>query len=386
MTLLRLSFRNLGRAKLRGLLTVVSVAVSLVAFLLLRAVSAGWTEQVTQTPNNRVVARHKIGWSQSLPVHYVEEVRSLPGVKQAMGGAWAEFRLPGHERDYVETTAVQARPFVDMHYELVAPREQKEAFVANRRGVMVSEELAAQFGWKLGDRFTVLCTTPEAEWELQVETIYHSTRHGFARRGIWFHWEYFNERLPPGDKDRIGIISAEIFEPRDGAQLAKAVDILFDAREDQTFTQEDQALNASFVGMFGAMIRALDVVGVLVLGVVVLILGNTIAMSVRERREELGVLRALGFSTPHLFVLVVGEAASLGLAGGVVGFVASFPIVERGMSRFLEEAMGLPPLQVPLGAAFLALLLGVALGAVAASVPSLRLGRLSVVDALRRVG
>jgi putative ABC transport system permease protein len=386
MTLVRLAIRNLRRAPLRAALTALAVAVSLVAFVLLRAVSAGWTRQVAETPNDRVVARHRVGWEQTLPVNYVEQVRAMAGIKHAMGGRWAELKNPARERVYFSTTAVQARAFVDMHHELVAPKEQKEAFVKNRHGGMVSEELAREFGWKLGDTIVLKGSFFAGEWPLTIECLYVSTRHGFAHRGVWLHLEYYNERLPETEQDRINIISAQIFEPSAGAQLAKAIDIHFDTHDQQTFTQEDQALNASFVGMFGAVLQAIDVVALLILGVVILILGNTVSMGVRERAHELGLLRALGFGTSHFMTLVVGEASILGAFGGALGLLLSYPVVHSGVGRFLQETMDMPPLSVPQDAALLALLLGVLLGAVSAALPAWRAAQLGAAEALRRVG
>jgi putative ABC transport system permease protein len=386
MTLTRLAFANARRSPLRAALTILAVAVSLVAFVLLRSVSANFTEKVRQTPNNRVVSRHKIGWERAMPVRYASEIGKLPGVKQAMGGRWAGLRHPTNTKVYIDATAVQAKPFVDMHYELVAPPEQKRAFLENRRGMLVSEELSALFGWKLGDTVPLEGTFFPGHWQFQVSGIYHSTRRGFARRSIWIHWEYFNELLPPEEHDLINIVSAQIFEPRDGARIAKAIDIHFDDQDNQTFTQEDQALNAAFVGNFGAILSALDFVSVMILGIVLLIVGNTMAMSVRERTREYGVLRALGFLPKSVAFFVLGEAALLGLGGGLLGVSLAYPLVELPISRYFEDSLHFAPLEVPATASLLAIAAGAMLGALAASIPAYEASRLEVVSALRRVG
>lgn len=386
MTLARLAFANARRSPLRAALTILAVAISLVAFVLLRSVSANFTEKVRQTPNNRVVTRHKIGWERAMPVRYAAEIAKLPGVKQAMGGRWAGLKHPTNTKVYFDTTAVQAKAFVDMHYELVAPPEQKRAFVENRRGLLVSDELAAIYGWKVGDTVPLEGTFFPGHWQFQVSGIYHSTRHGFAQRSMWIHWEYFNELLPVEEHDLINIVSAQIFEPRDGAQIAKSIDIHFDDQDNQTFTQEDQALNAAFVGNFGAILRALDVVSLMILGIVLLIVGNTMAMSVRERTREYGVLRAIGFLPKNVAVFVLSEAALLGLGGGLLGVALAYPLVEHPISRYFEDSLHFAPLEVPSAAALLAIGVGTVLGALAAAIPAYEASRLEVVSALRRVG
>jgi putative ABC transport system permease protein len=386
MMLTRLAFANARRSPLRAALTVLAVAISLVAFVLLRTVIANFTEKIRQTPNNRVVTRHKIGWERAMPIHYAEEVRKLPGIDQAMGGRWAGLKHPTNTKVYFDATAVEAKPFIEMHYELAAPPEQKRAFVENRRGLLVSDELAEAFGWKLGDMVPLEGTFYPGKWQFQVAAIYHSTRHGFAQRSIWLHIEHFNELLPAEERDRINIVSARIREPRDGAQIAKAIDIHFDDRDEQTFTQEDQAVNASFVGNFGAILSALDFVSVLILGIVLLIVGNTMAMSVRERTREYGVLRAIGFLPAAVMQFVLVEAALIGLAGGLLGAACSYPLVEHPISRYFEESMNFAPLRVPPGAALVAVVLGALLGTFAAALPAYRASRLEVASALRRIG
>lgn len=385
MSLVRLTVRNARRAPVRAAMTVVAVAITLVAFVLLRTLSKGWTDRIEQTPNNRVVARHKIGWAASLPVRYTDVIRNLPGVKRAMGGTWAGMKLPGEDSAFFPSFAVDARDFVDMHYELSAPNEQKEAFVDSRRGALVSLALAEERGWKVGDQVHFESREYPGTWAVEVSAIVESTRAGFGQRTLWMHWEYLNEILPPEARDQLTLIAAEIHDPTQGARIAKAIDIHFDSESEQTFTQEDKALNTALVGRFGAMLSAMNVVSFLVLGVVVLLLGNTVAMSTRERTREFGTLRAIGFMPVHLAAFVVGEAAALGLASGALGLALGYPLVQGPLSRYLEEEMNVAPLRVGSGDAIASVLLGVLLGAVAAGVPALRTARLSVTQSLAHV-
>jgi putative ABC transport system permease protein len=303
-----------------------------------------------------------------------------------MGGRWAALKHPTNDRVWFDSTAVFAAPFVAMHYELDAPPAQLRAFVADRRGALVSVELAEAYGWKAGDVVHLKGTEFPGDWEFQVSAVYRSTRHGFAKRSIWIHWDYYNERLPVEERDLINIVSAEIYRPNEGAGIARAIDMHFDEMDNQTYSQEDRAMHASMVGRFGAVLRAMDVVSLLILGVIVLLLGNAMAMSVRERTQEYGVLRAIGFGRARIAVSVALEAMVLGLVGGLLGLLVAFPVVERGVSRFLETNMDFWPLHVPLVAALAAPVLSVSLGLVAACIPAYQASRLGVVEAIRHVG
>jgi putative ABC transport system permease protein len=385
MGLVRLTVKNAGRAPVRGGLTIIAVAITLLAFVLLRTLSAGWTDRVKQTPNDRIIIRHQIGMASTLPVRYLDVVRQLPGVKRALGAAWVGFQLPDQPGVFFQSVAINPQDFVDMHYELVAPAQQKEAFVQNRHGALVGAELASERGWKVGD--TLHFTTPDLPglWPLTLSGIVTSSRVGFGQRALWMHYQYFNEKVLPIDKDRVSMIVAQLDNPADSANMAKAIDIHFDTEDDPTFTQDDKALNTAIVGRFGAMLGAINLISLLVLGVVVLILGNTIAMSTRERTREYGTLRALGFTPLHLASFVLGEAATIGLVGGAAGLLLAYPLVQGPFSRYLEEEMRVAPLRIAPGDALGALALGVLLGLVAAGLPALRAAKLEVTASLSHV-
>ncbi|MEO8180785.1 MAG: ABC transporter permease [Deltaproteobacteria bacterium] len=385
MSLFRLTVRNASRTPVRGAMTVVAVAITLVAYVLLRTLSAAWTDRIEQTPNDRVVTRHRIGWAGSLPAHYTDVVRSMPGVKRATSATWVGLALPTDVGVVFESVAVDAREFVDMHYELSAPDEQKQAFVDNRRGAIVSAEFAGERGWKVGDQLHLKGRNIPGGYDFTLEAIVKSTRVGFGQHVVWFHWEYFNETQPQGKRDRIEQMVAQVVNPTDGARLAKTIDIHFDTEIDQTFSQDDKALNTAIVGRFGAILGAMNLVSLLVLGVVVLILGNTVAMSTRERTREYGVLRAMGFMPWHLAAFVLGEAATLGLVSGGLGLTLAYPLVQGTLSRYLAQQMGVAPLRVKADDAGAALLLGLVLGLVAAGIPAFKAARQELTESLSRV-
>jgi putative ABC transport system permease protein len=380
-----MAFRNARRSPLRSAMTILAVAVCLVAFLLLRTISSGWTERVAQTPNNRVVTRHRLNYREPLPVHYSKLIGEVPGVDIAMGGRWIGAKLPGDSPVSFQSFAVEAEPFIAMHYELVAPEAQKRAFLSDRRCVMVSKALADELGWKLDGHVHIESSSTTGRWEVVVCGIYTSTRYGFAARTIWMHWDYYNETLEPGERNRLDFVTSRIHDPNQGARIARAIDLKFSELEPSTLSQEDRALNASLIGRFGAILDALDVLSLLILGVIVLTLGNTVAMSVTERVKEYGTMRALGFMPSHLAILVLGEAAALGLAGGALGLMLAYPLVESSLTRFLQDNLDFVPLEVSPASAVVSALLGGVLAVLAASVPARRIARLNVTQALRQI-
>jgi putative ABC transport system permease protein len=384
--LLKLSFRNALRVRARSALSIGAVALSLMTFVLLRAVSDGWTEQVRQTPRDRVIVRHKMGWGRSLPVTYLQTIAGFDGVVEVLGATWASLVHPRDPRLSFDSMALHARPFIELHDELTAPDEQRRAFIADRTGAFVSRELAAELGWHLGQRLMFRSPLLAQELELTLSGIFQSKRHGFSQRALYFHWEYFNERLPERARDGVNMLVARVLHPGQGARVARDIDRTFADGSEPTFSQEDQAVNAQLVARFGAVLQALDFLSLLILGVVLLILANTVAMGVRERVKEYATLRALGFELRHVVTAILGEAAALGALGGLLCLLISYPLVERALGRLLQETAGFPQIRVSLEASLATLLLGPLLGSLAAALPARQMATGNIIESLRKVG
>jgi putative ABC transport system permease protein len=382
----QLVVRNLRRSPLRAAMTVLTVAIMLSAFIFPRALVEAQEENVRQTPNNRVVTRAKLGWTGWMPKGYADRVREVPGVRHACANRWANFKLPGQEKKFFAAFGWDEVPCIAMHSELVAPEEQKQAFLADEHGAFVGDELAKEFGWKLGDRVIFESRQFPGTWELNISGIYHSVREGFGQRSLWLHYDFLNRGLPREEQDRVAFISAEVVEPNQGGHIAKQIDAAFEATPFATLSLEDRVLAQANLGNFQAILTALDVVSYLILVVVMTIVGNTVAMNVRERTHEYGVMRAIGFGARALCALVLGEAVLLGMLGAGLGLGISYPLFEGVVSRVLQEAMNFPPIVIPRRVAWLALSLGAVLSLLSGLMPMLRVSQLRVTDALRRIG
>jgi putative ABC transport system permease protein len=366
-------------------MTVLTVAIMLTAFVFPRTLVDAQRQQVLDTPNDRVLVLPKRGWRGGLPRRYTEEVRATAGVRSVLGSRWAGLKLPGKDDVFFQAQALDAEPFIKMHYELVAPEAQKQAFVADQASIFVGQELAREQGWKVGDRIVFQSRAYPGEWALTVAGIYQSVRGEWAKRSLWMHYEQLNRALPLDERDKLQFVTAQIFEPNQGGNIAKAIDLHFDASPVRTLTMEDRVLTAANVGRIGAVLTALDIVSYLILFVVLAILTNTLSLNVRERTREFGVLRAIGFSPRHLYLLVLGEAAVLGLVGAGLGLALAYPLLEGLIGPYLQENLNFPETNVPVHVALGAAFAGVALAMLAAGLPAARLGRLEVRDALGRV-
>jgi putative ABC transport system permease protein len=391
MNLASIGVRSVLRNRFRTVLTTFGVAVAIIAFIMLRTVLSSWMAASEFAAKDRIVTRHKVSFIMPLPGKYLTETAQRPGIKRAAPMSWFGGKDPKHEQDFFGTIAVDPDSFLEVYDEVLITPEVRDAWKADRQGAIVGDAIAKKLGWKAGDRITLQGSIYPGEWQFTIVGIYTATRQSVDRATLYFHYNYLNEWLRinnPTGADQVGWIGSRIEKGLQPAAVAKELDAYFEERDVQTLSQDEHSFNSSFLGMLSAILKALDIVSVVILAIMMLILGNTIAMGVRERTQEYGVLRAIGFLPKHLVVFVLGEAATVGLLGGGLGLALAYPLVERGMGRFLEENMGgfFPFFRIDSETSIAAISLSVALGLISGIIPAYQVSKLEVVASLRKVG
>jgi putative ABC transport system permease protein len=388
MNLTSIAARNIGRNKLRTSLTVSVVAIATLFFILLRTVVWSWTSASEFSKKDRIATRHKVSFIMQLPKRYAEEIATIPGVTAVAWANWFGAKDPKNEQDFFATIATDPKALLNVYSEIKTTEGEKQAWFEDRQGALVGDALAKKKGWKVGDKVTLSGTIYPGDWTFNVRGIYTTTTTNVDRSTLWFHWSYLNESLPPRQKDMVGWIMTNIKDSSQSGRISKEVDAKFDDRDLQTITMSEAALNQSFLGMFSAVLKAIDIVSVVITLIMALIVGNTIAMGVRERTNEYGVLRAIGFLPKHIVRFILAEGAVIGVIGGLIGVVLGYPVVNGALGRVIEENMGnmFPQFKVQPEIAAFAFGLAMVLGLVAAILPARKASRLQVVEALRRVG
>jgi putative ABC transport system permease protein len=193
--------------------------------------------------------------------------------------------------------------------------------------------------------------------------------------------------IPAERRDMVGWIVSRVDDPKHVAQVGVELDRLFDEHETQTLSQDERSFNASFLAMFSAILKAMNVISAVILIIMMLILGNTIAMGVRERTGEYGVLLAIGFLPSHIALWIVAESLMMGMLGGVLGTLIAWPFINVFVQRLIEEYMAsaFPYFGLRVGPMVLGVAIAALLGGIAAAIPAWNASRLRVVDAVRRV-
>jgi putative ABC transport system permease protein len=370
---------NLGRHKIRTVLTIASVTLALFLFASLRTVVTTLHANSQFGSARRLVTLNATGLVFPLPMAYANKIRALPGVESVSWANWFGGRY-GDTKQFFAQFAVDAESYLGMYPEILLPADQKQAFLQERTAAIIGRRLVDRYGWKLGQNVTLQGTIFPGDWTFTIRGIYTPTDPAIGDDVLLFHHEYFDERL--GHAGIAGWFIVEIQDPAAAATIAKAIDDQFRNSSGATKTGTEKAFQAGFATMLGNVSLLMGTVGTAVVFAILLVTANAMMMSARERTGEVAVMKTIGFSDRALFGLVLSEAGLIAVTGAVLGLGAA-----KAFYRAINfNGFGfLPGFKITTGT--LVMGLGIALLLMLASglVPAARAARLPIVQALRRV-
>ncbi len=382
MKYLRLLLKSVFRNSLRSVLTVSGIAAALFLIATLLTVLDTLTNP-PETPDSalRLISRHKISLMNALPTNYLEKIQGVEGVDSAYGSMWfgGVYDYKGVDQ-YLGMFAVSTEDFFRVNPDIELPEEQKEAWLADRSTALVGAKTADRFGWKLGDTVHFKSNLFPISVELRIAALYE----GGADQGggVYFHWEYFNQAMQ--NNGIMGTFSIRAESAQAVPLVAERIDSLFNNTTQPTKTETEKAFMLGFVEMMGNVQLLIGSICLAVIFAVVLIAANTMAMSIRERVREIGVLKALGFQSRHVLGLLVSESLLLALVGALLGsWGAKFVMGAIDMVT-LSGGM-IQSLDVNTVVLATCACIGAAIGLLAAGVPAWRAARRPVLESLRHV-
>ena len=376
--------RNALRHKLRTALTVVGIVVAISAFGLLRTVVDAWYAGANASSSARLVTRSSVSLVFPLPLTYVPKIRQIEGVQ---GVSWANWfgGVYVSERNFFPQFAIDAPTYLDMYPEFILSPAERKAFLTDRKGAIVGRKLAEQYGWKVGDQIPLRGTIYPGTWTFNLRGIYDGADKGTDQSTMYFHFDLLNEtikKLYPRRGDQAGVFIVQLKDPARAAEVSAAIDATFKNSLAETLTETEKAFQLSFVAMTEAILLAIEAVSYVVILIIMAVMANTMAMTARERGAEYATMKAIGFQSGFVALLILAESLGIALAGGAIGIALTFPAAAAFADKmgslfpifFVSEATVL----MQAGAAVL-------IGVVAAAVPAWRVARVRVVDGLRAV-
>ena len=382
--LMNLIIRNSFRHKLRTALTVIGLAVAVMAFGLIRTVVDAWYAGVEASSPDRLVTRSAISITFTLPLAYKEQIEKIDGIKQVTFANW----FGGYyvdPKDFFAQFAVERDNYFSMFPEFVIAPDVLEAFNSNIKGVIVGKKLADRFKWKVGERVTLVGTIYPGDWDFDIVGIYTGKDQTIDESTWFMRWDYIDETMKkqmPGRAGEVGWYGLRLADPSKAAEVSAAVDAHFKNSSAETLTETEKAFQMSFVSMSGAILLLLTVMSWLIIGVILMVLINTMAMTARERTSEYAFMKSMGFQGYHLWGMISGEAILISLTGGLVGLgllAAVVNVLKAGLSAWF------PVFKIQPLTWIMVVSLAIAIGLVASAFPVLKAMRTRIVDGLRVV-
>jgi putative ABC transport system permease protein len=386
MELLKLLLRNSTRHKLRSFLTVVGVGVAVMAFGLLRTVVTAWHPGVEASSANRLITRHAVSFVFPLPLAYRDRIAQVPGVEKVTYAIWFS-GIYIDKNQFFARLAVDSDTFFDVYPEYLVDPEQLEAFKRARNSCIIGIDLARRYNLKTGDIMNLDGDVYPGQWSFVVRGIYRPRDQTADPSIMMFQYKAVDERLHQEAPQRVGNVGwyiVRIAHPEDSAAISEAIDKLFENSSAETKTETERAFQQNFLSSASAVITAMNIMSFVIIGIILLVLGNTMIMSARERTHEFAVLKALGFSSSQLFFLLAGESLILSFIGSGVGLVATVPAVQ-GFHAALPKGW-FPIFYIKPETIIIGCLASLAVGLLAAVVPLRRVLTTHIVEGLRYVG
>lgn len=385
MTLARFVRKNAFRNKKRTILTILSMAFSLLLLSFLMSVWRAFYSNDLRSEQSqmRLIVRHKVSLTNLLPGYYRDKIRTIPGVTHVVPFNW----FNGVYRDskpenFFARFGVDPTEFFDVYTELQIPKDQLEAWQKDQAGCVADEALAKKYGWKVGDRIIIQGDIYPIRLELTLRGIFSSK---VSNNSLYFNWKYVEEGVAFA-KGQTGLFGVMVDSPQDVGRVSHAIDNMFANAPEPTKTETEKQFGLDFIAQLGNVKAFILIISLAAVFTILLVAGNTMAMSIRERTREVAVLKTLGFRRETIMGLFIGEAVAIAAIAGIVGtliaalFLAGAshaPQVGNLFSFALHEWRYTAP--VSWGVAILA-------GLLSSAVPAYLASRTGIVDGLRHIG
>jgi putative ABC transport system permease protein len=370
---------NFRRKRIRNILTICSFAVALFLFGLLAVIHNAFYKGIDLAGVDRLIVLNRISLIMPLPISYAERLKQIDGVKLVTYAFWFG-GVYQTESNFFPQYAIDVETYKDMFPEFSIPHDQWKTFVEDRQGCVIGRKLADRFHWKVGDRIPLKGTIFPGTWEFNVRGIFNGKDSSSDTSQFWMQYKYLEENNA-WLKGNVGWYYVRINDPDHAAAVSKAIDNEFSNSSYETTTQTERSYMAGFIKQIGNIKLIILVIGGVVFFTLLLITGSNMAMSVRERTSDIGIMKTLGFSDARILLMVLAESLLIALIGGGIGLgLAKLFTLHGDPTGGLLVSFELDQTSIGLGFASV-ILIGIAAGII----PAIQSMRLKIVDALRRV-
>jgi putative ABC transport system permease protein len=383
VTLAHFVRKNVFRNKRRSTLTVLSIGFSLLLLTLMISVwKSFYVDKGSEASSLRLITRHRVSLTFTMPEYYRQKIRSIPGVVDAVPENW----FGGKYKDdtsgnFFAQFGTDPDDFFDVYKEFQIPADQVASWKRDRAGAVVDSELAKKYGWTVGQHIVIIGQIFPVNLELTVRGIFKAPD---PTQSLYFNEKYVEEAVPYM-KGQQGFYTVLADSPQDVGRIGHDIDAMFRNSPQPTKTETEKSFQLGFVAMLGNVKAFMLSIALAVVFTILLVSANTMAMSIRERTREVAVLKTLGFTRRTILSLFIGEAVTLALIGGVLGSLAAMVLgagaAKAGGGGFFAGALNVAPATM-----VVAWLVAALVGFLSAAIPAYNASRIGIVDGLRHIG
>ena len=379
---LPLIVKNCWRNRRRTILTVISIGISMCLLgVMMSMYRAFYLSDPSPSEALRLITRNKVALTMPLPVSYMDRMKHVPGVREVMfyawfGGTYKDARDP--KNNFARFGIEPDKLFV-LYPEISLPDDQKRDFLRERTACIVGRDLANTFNFKVGDRLHLVGDIYPGDYDFIIKGIFDQPR---ASQLMYFNKEYVDQNIPERRRGQVPMLDVLIDDPQHSSTIAQAIDAEFRNSTAQTKTESEQQFIVGWLSLLGNVKMFLFAISAAIMFTILLVSANTMAMSVRERVREVGVLKTLGFTPGSILGMILGEAAAISLIGGFIGFLIS-ALLMQGVAKspfggFMPSFAFIEP-----GILTACLVTAALMGVLSSFVPALGASRTPIVQALR---
>lgn len=372
----KLILKNILRNKRRTLLTISSLVVSLFLIITLATILTELTQGHEGANPLRLISRHAVSLGFTLPVAQQQRIATVPGVKSVIPFSWFG-GIYKDEKNFFANFAVDAAKLREVMTELKMSEPEWQAFINDRQGAIVGAKLVKLYGFTIGQRVTLRSPI----YDRSVEFVIRGICTGGDEKTLFFHHDYINELVPAWAKDRVSTFSILANSAEDVPRIAQAIDSIFINTDAPTKTESERDFAISFETMMGGVKQLMyGIMGAITFSLL-LVMGNTMAMTVRERTKEVGTLKALGFQRGTIARLFVGEALLVTAVGALIGIGAAVLLYNSiDLSLYVPNFQSFVPTKATVATAFVVSIL---VGLASVTYSAYRVSGMTIADALR---
>ena len=375
----------LNRKRWRTGLTISSLVVAFLLFGLLRSVAVVFTEDIELSGDDRLVVASKYSIIDSMPISYLQRIKSIENVdivahQDWFGGTYID------RANFFPKWPVPPKDFLDIYQEFNISSEEKEAFITTRTGMIAGKKLAERFNWKIGDRIPVIgdiyfMSNGSNLWEFDLVGIFTDIENPGNEEQVFMNYQYFDEARESYTKGTVGNFIVKLDSKDEGPRVAQEIDAMFANSMDETKTYTEKAYQQMFASQIGDIGLIMNSILAAVFFTILLVTGNTMSQSIRERTSELAVFKTIGFSDMTMLILVLIESMVLCLIGAILGLGIT-ALLMPGLSELISVSLG----EISLDSSVIISGIGIAIitAFISGFPPALGAMRLKVVDALRK--